>query len=277
MHRAVVNKIIPFSSVDGPGNRTAVFLQGCNFNCLYCHNPETINHCKNCGECVEVCPVGALASPDGTVTWNPLLCVGCDACIGKCQHNSSPKTERLTAAEAYDSIRVNLPFVNGITISGGECTLQHAFVEDLAELVRKSGKTVYIDSNGYIPFEAMPRLTELMDYAMLDVKSVDEAEHRMLTRKSVSTVLENVEYLAKLGKLFEIRTVVIPQFLDNERTVSVASKLIAPYKNIRYKLIKYRQNGVRDNLLSAQSPSDELMERLRDIAQENGVADIVII
>ena len=27
-----INKIIPFSSVDGPGNRTAIFLQGCNFS-----------------------------------------------------------------------------------------------------------------------------------------------------------------------------------------------------------------------------------------------------
>lgn len=277
MHRAVVNRIIPFSSVDGPGNRTAIFLQGCNFNCRYCHNPETINYCTNCGECVGVCPVGALAAGGGVVSWNPLLCVGCDACIAKCRNNSSPKTERLTAAEAYDSIRVNIPFVNGITISGGECTLQHGFAEELAELVHQAGKTVYIDSNGYIPFETMPRLTELMDCAMLDVKSVDETEHRMLTGKSVNPVLENVEYLAQLGKLFEIRTVIIPQLLDNERNVSVASRLIAPYKNIRYKLIKYRQNGVRENLLSAQSPSDEMMERLRDIARENGVEDIVII
>ena len=39
--KAVINRIIPFSSVDGPGNRTAIFLQGCNINCKYCHNPET--------------------------------------------------------------------------------------------------------------------------------------------------------------------------------------------------------------------------------------------
>lgn len=37
-----VHKIIPFSNVDGPGNRTAIFVQGCNLNCVYCHNPETI-------------------------------------------------------------------------------------------------------------------------------------------------------------------------------------------------------------------------------------------
>ena len=57
---APVNRVIPFSSVDGPGNRTAVFLQGCSLNCLYCHNPETRNLCRACGQCVSVCPGGAL-------------------------------------------------------------------------------------------------------------------------------------------------------------------------------------------------------------------------
>ena len=57
---ALVNKIIPFSCIDGPGNRTAIFFQGCNFKCTYCHNPETINKCVNCGKCVKVCPVNAL-------------------------------------------------------------------------------------------------------------------------------------------------------------------------------------------------------------------------
>lgn len=37
-----VNDIIPFANVDGQGNRTAIFVQGCNLNCVYCHNPETI-------------------------------------------------------------------------------------------------------------------------------------------------------------------------------------------------------------------------------------------
>ncbi|PWX63734.1 glycine radical enzyme activase, partial [Clostridium perfringens] len=52
---ALINKIIPFSCVDGPGNRMVIFFQGCNFKCLYCHNPETINKCISCGKCVENC------------------------------------------------------------------------------------------------------------------------------------------------------------------------------------------------------------------------------
>ena len=80
MVRATVNKIIPFISVDGPGNRTAVFLQGCNFNCKYCHNPETINDCIHCGACLPHCGPGAIAMVDGRVQYDIAKCVLCDEC-----------------------------------------------------------------------------------------------------------------------------------------------------------------------------------------------------
>ena len=85
--RVPVNKIIPFSAVDGPGNRTAVFVQGCNFNCRYCHNPETRSLCRSCGECVEKCPKQALYIENGKVledayrkTDLPLFCEGKRGC-----------------------------------------------------------------------------------------------------------------------------------------------------------------------------------------------------
>ena len=68
--KAPVNKIIPVSVVDGPGNRTAVFLQGCNISCAYCHNPETQKLCTGCGICVDGCPAGALALNGKTVSWD---------------------------------------------------------------------------------------------------------------------------------------------------------------------------------------------------------------
>ena len=42
MEEIYINKIIPISTVDGIGARVSIFTQGCNINCLYCHNPETI-------------------------------------------------------------------------------------------------------------------------------------------------------------------------------------------------------------------------------------------
>ena len=99
--RVPVNKIIPFSAVDGPGNRTAGFVQGCNFNCRYCHNPETRSLCRSCGECVEKCPKQALYIENGKVLFHPGLCCGCDTCIKTCRFDASPRIRYMNAQEAY--------------------------------------------------------------------------------------------------------------------------------------------------------------------------------
>ena len=102
--RVPVNKIIPFSAVDGPGNRTAVFVQGCNFNCRYCHNPETRSLCRSCGECVEKCPKQALYIENGKVLFHPELCCGCDTCIKTCRFDASPRIRYMNAQEVYQEI-----------------------------------------------------------------------------------------------------------------------------------------------------------------------------
>lgn len=86
---AIVNKIIHSSVVDGPGNRAAVFLQKCNFKCSYCHNPETIGQCVQCGACVEKCPAKALSLKDGKIVWDEDKCCECDTCIHVCPHIST--------------------------------------------------------------------------------------------------------------------------------------------------------------------------------------------
>lgn len=94
---AIVNKIIHSSVVDGPGNRAAVFLQKCNFKCSYCHNPETIGQCVQCGACVEKCPAKALSLKDGKIVWDEDKCCECDTCIHVCPHMSSPRVKDYTA------------------------------------------------------------------------------------------------------------------------------------------------------------------------------------
>lgn len=278
MRTATVNKIIPFSSVDGPGNRTAIFLQECNFCCTYCHNPETIAKCIHCGDCIGVCPVGALTwGDDSKVLWNSELCCGCDACIKICSHSASPKVQEMTADELTALIAKNIPFIGGVTVSGGEATLYHEFLGEFFPKIKALGLTAFVDSNGSLPFAEMSSMLESMDQAMLDLKAYDEAEHIMLTGKSVQPVLENIKFLAEQDKLFEIRTVIVPEMLNNEYTVDMASKLIAPYPKVRYKLIAFRNLGVRGELENLYSPTDGEMERLKAIAMQNGVLDVVIV
>ncbi len=278
MVKGLVNKILPFSSVDGPGNRTAIFLQGCNFNCLYCHNPETINVCSNCGACIDDCPAKCLAMKNGAIYWDEAACKECDSCLRACNNCSSPKAKIMSVKEVLEAISAFKPFISGITISGGECMLQADFVIELCEEVKKLGLTSFIDSNGSVPFYENDRLIKAIDMVMLDVKSYDKEEHKMLTGQENEIVFKNMGYLASIDKLYEIRTVVVPDILDNERNVDLISKMLAAVNpHIRYKLIKYRPVGVRTYMIKSSVPTDEFMEKLSSIAKHNGCKEVVTV
>jgi YjjW family glycine radical enzyme activase len=278
MNKALVNKILPFSSVDGPGNRTVIFFQGCNFNCRYCHNPETIKRCTNCGLCLPVCPTGALSDKNAAVTWNSSSCISCDACLAACQSNSSPKAMPMTVIEILRTIERVRPFISGITVSGGECTLQKEFLVELFNEVHKLGLSAFVDTNGNIDFSMEKELTNVMDKAMLDIKSYNAEEHKMLTGMPNNIVLKNAEYLASLNKLHEVRTVVVPGLLDNHyNVVEVARMLTELNPNILYKLIRFRPIGVADNMKNTPMPSDELMEELKNSAEEMGCRNVIVV
>ena len=101
----IINRILPFSYVDGPGNRTVVFFQGCNFKCIYCHNPETIRICTLCGICVKNCSSKALSITDGIMSWDEKLCCSCDNCITVCPDNSDPRIAVLNVEQIIDKIK----------------------------------------------------------------------------------------------------------------------------------------------------------------------------
>ena len=281
MKRVPVNKIIPFSSVDGPGNRTAVFLQGCNFDCRYCHNPETRNVCRDCGECVKSCPSGALKLGESRVVFEPAACVSCDACIHICRYGCSPRIRNMTPEEVMEAVQKQVPFIRGITVSGGECTLYPEFLTDLFVLCKKEGLGTLIDSNGTLDFSEYPELTAVIDGVMLDIKAWDDEEHKKVTGVSGVVVRKNALELASAGKLLEVRTVVAPGLFDCEETVRETARQLRPYLaygNIRYKLIRYRKIGVREQYaVVCRSPSEEMMERLADIVRSEGLDDVIVI
>lgn len=273
---AIINKIIPFSCVDGLGNRMTIFFQGCNYRCTYCHNPETINKCNNCGVCVSNCGSNALFIENDKVIWDKDECINCDKCIKICPNLASPKVKDYSVEELFKEIENVRFFIDGITVSGGECTLNSEFLIELFKKVKELDLTCYIDTNGSYNISSNKELLEVADKVMLDVKAIDDLEHIKLTGKSNKIALENLRELMKLNKLYEVRTVIAPG-LNNEYTVSKVGSLVKD--NCRYKLIKYREFGVREEGIKVHGNkgiSLEYINKLKEIAIKSGCSNTII-
>ncbi len=275
----IVTKIIPFSSVDGPGNRTAIFLQGCNLDCRYCHNPETRKECINCGVCVNACPAGALSMESGKVTFDPAKCESCDTCIKVCPNDSTPKTRKMTESEVYEIVKKQMPFIRGITVSGGECMLQPDFIRELFILAKNDGLNTLIDSNGTVPFKDLPDLMDVTDGVMLDIKAFSNDEHINVTGSGNDAILSNAIFLGKTGKLFEVRSVIAPDLYDCKKSIEEMGDFLLPLYEInpfRIKVIAYRPMGVREQYSAMRVPTTGELEEYRDILLNKGFKDIII-
>ncbi len=281
MMKAVVNRIIPFSSVDGPGNRTVVFLQGCNIDCKYCHNPETRKLCIQCGTCVRNCPAGALTyDGDGKIDFHPERCIKCDTCIHVCPNDSSPRTCEMTPQEVYARVKKQIPYIRGLSVSGGECMLWPGFLTELFRLARADGLGTLIDSNGMIPFQNYPELMEVSDGVMLDIKAFDDEDYGRVTGASNQAVLDNAVYLAETSKLYEVRAVIVPDLYDGEKSVRGFGDFLAPYLSIHdipVKIIAYRPMGVREAYSHYRVPDQAYLNQLADILRGKGFQNITVI
>lgn len=279
MITAPVNKIIPYSVVDGPGSRAAVFFQSCNIHCAYCHNPETQNLCCGCGKCVARCPAQALTMKGTAVHWKRDACTGCDTCISVCPHHASPKVTEMTPAQVWKTVAQSIPFIRGITVSGGECSLYPEFLTELFRHAKAAGLSCLMDSNGMVDLESYPELMAVCDGVMLDVKSWEEAVYTELTGASNHTVKKNLVYLAERKLLEELRIVSIPQAVDAEAVIAGIARTLRPEQvaDLRLKLIRFRPFGVRGELRQAPQTSMEYMQTLESLARSHGFRNIVIV
>lgn len=278
--KAVVNRILSFSSVDGPGNRSVIFFQGCNLDCKYCHNPETRAVCGHCGLCVSHCPTGAIVKEEGKVTYDPKKCVHCDACIKACERGSSPKTREMTAEEIFAAVKKQIPFIRGITVSGGECMLHAPVIREVFQLAKEAGLSTLIDSNGMEPFWKQEELLAVTDGVMLDIKCFDTEDHKKITGEGNETILQNASFLAECGKLFEVRMVIVPELYDGKASVRDTGKFLRQlpdYEKIRIKLIAFRPMGVREEYSHYRTPFLRELEEMEEILREMGFQQIILI
>lgn len=279
--RARVSRILPFSCVDGPGNRLVIFLQGCNYSCINCHNPHTINHCNHCGICVQHCPDEALTvDAQGQVCWDERRCSQCDRCIEVCSYQSSPKGHDYSVADLLTIIRDNQLFISGITVSGGEATLELPFIVALFKALKADPAlahlTCFVDSNGSLSQQGWHRLLPYLDGAMVDLKAWQSETHLWLTGRDNHRVFSSLQYLADNGCLHEVRLLLIPDKTDLIAEIdAVGSYLSRLPDSVILRINAFGHHGLRNEALLWDKCSERDVQRFAQLLQDRTAKQVL--
>jgi pyruvate formate lyase activating enzyme len=267
----LVLNIQHFSTHDGPGIRTTVFLKGCSLRCKWCSNPESIRikpelgynptKCigeKQCGFCLkDVCPESAIyviGSGDRTddkirINWD--LCTNCGKCVSVCPTNSLYMFgQEMSAQQVLDEVEQDSSFYResggGITLSGGECMLQADFAAALLEGAHQRVINTAIETAFNVPWSFVEKVLPHVDVVLHDHKLTDSESHHKWTAVPNKRIKENQKraYNTWPGKTFIARTPVIPGVNDDEEHIRAVLEFIRPYKNVvDYELLPYMRFG----------------------------------
>jgi pyruvate formate lyase activating enzyme len=250
-----------YSIHDGPGIRTTVFLKGCSLNCLWCHNPESVDpgpelmhwpgRCARCYACVEACPLGAIGKDaSGAVVVDRSKCDLCGKCAEACLYDAMQIVGReMTVDEVLDEVEKDRIFYEqsggGVTLSGGDPAVQTVFAEAILDGCRARGLRTAVDTAGFSSNGALERLASKAELVLFDLKVMDEARHRDLTGVPNGPILGNLEKLAAAGTEVWVRIPLVAGVNDDDKNVARTIAFLRPLRTIkRIGLLPYHSGGL---------------------------------
>ena len=241
MQIGYIHSIETFGSVDGPGVRFIVFMQGCPMRCQYCHNPDS---------------------------WKTRM------------GEQTTTDELLEKALRYRSYWGDK---GGITVSGGEALMQMEFVTELFEKAHAMGINTCLDTSAQ-PFrkegkffEKFEHLMTVTDTVLLDIKHINDEEHRKLTRHSNVNILDCARYLSEIHKPVWIRHVLIPGITDKDEYLNQLRDFLSTLSNIEridvlpyhtMGIYKYEKLGISYPLSGIEPPTSDRVAHANSILQK---------
>lgn len=244
-----------FSTHDGPGVRTIVFLKGCVLRCRWCCNPESQSfHIE------KMLQNGVLKT------------VGRDVTVG----------------EVMDNVLRDMPYYRrsggGITLSGGEALCSPDFATALLREAKSYGLSTAVETACSMPYDVVERFIPLVDIFLTDVKHMNSAKHEQFTGMKNELIISNISRLASQAKRLIVRVPVIPTFNDTIGEISNIARFAAglpgvqelhllPYHRLGYD--KYIGLGREYSMGDIPLLTPEKIEELKKAAQNSGL-NIVI-
>jgi len=244
-----------FSTHDGPGIRTIVFLKGCRLRCRWCCNPESQRY-----------DIEDMVQNGKTKT------IGYDITVG----------------DVLKIVQQDMPYYRrsggGITLSGGEAMCQPEFGLALLRACHANGINTCIETTASVPYETVKQYVENLDYILMDIKHINSAKHKEFTTQPNEIILDNAIKIARDAKSLTIRVPVIPTFNDTEEEIydiaSFSSKLhnvheihLLPYHRLGYD--KYVGLGREYTMGDVKTPTKEHMEKLKAAAESTGLKVVI--